>query len=134
MLGVTRQAIQARAQRGSLVAYKVGGVWRIPNEVALALVRAERERAVSSGHVRALRPATQQPEEVPGWGGDDAVTELQARVERLEAASAQREREFTEVALARERVLAIQEAEVVRLRKDRQRLRAALRDLLGEED
>ncbi len=62
-------------------------VGRIPNEVALALVRAEREKAVSSGHVRALPPATQQPEEVPGGEGDDVVTKLQARVERLEAAS-----------------------------------------------
>lgn len=131
MLGVTRQAVQARVQRGSLRAHKVGGVWRVPRVAAAALVRAEREKAVSSGHVRAL-PAGGVPGSSP-VGGEE-VAELAARILRLEAAMQERDREFQVALMAHEQQLTVKDREIATLKDDRHRLRVALRALLGEDD
>lgn len=129
MLGVTRQAVQARAQRGSLRAFKVDGHWRIPAEVATALVNAEHHRGLSAGKVRALPVAA-------GWaatdgGGGSVLAVLEARLAAYDARMADQDRRMEEV-LARQRdELAFKGAELMATRAEVERLRRAVVALAG---
>ncbi len=129
MLGVTRQAVQARARRGSLRAHKIDGEWRIPAEVAAALVAAEHHRGLSTGNVRTLPVGGSRPE--PDGG---AVLEvLEARLATYEARLAEQDRRMEEVLVRQHEQLAARDAELAVLRAENERLRRAVVALAGAE-
>lgn len=134
MLGVTRQAVQARARRGTLRAFKGdNGAWRIPAEVAKALVSAEHHRGLSAGTVRALPAAAVGPEE-GGESGSAVLTVLEARLSAYEVRMAEQDRRMEEL-LARQRdELAAKEAELIAAKVDAERFRQALLALAGPAD
>ena len=129
MLGVSRQAVQARAQRGSVRAYKEHGVWRIPAEVATALVSAEHHRGLSAGRVRALPVAGARVDSDVDAG--PVVSALEARLaasETLLAAQAQR---LEDLSAHHREQLAAKDTELRLLRVEVQRLRGAVIALAG---
>lgn len=131
MLGVTRQAVQARIKTGSIRATKVNGAWQIPAVVARALVGAEHTRAVVSGVVTEL-PRREQS----GHPGDlvELVISLEGRLDRAEAdRAAQAERFERALADLREQ-LRTRESDIGVLRDDRRRLRRALAALVSEDE
>lgn len=130
MLGVTRQAVQARAQRGSLRAVKVDGQWRIPAEVATALVNAEHHKGLSAGKVRAL-PGVVGGMAAPEGGEGPVLAALEARLAAYDARMADQDRRVEEV-LARQRdELAAKDAELIAARAEVERLRRAVVALAG---
>lgn len=134
MVGVTRQAIQARAQRGSLRAEKVDGVWRIPAEAARGLVRAEQDKAVSSGAVRFL--SAPSAAETPAVDGALflEVRRLAQRLEGLEERLVTQDRVLEQLVEDQRRELDVKERELRELVDDRRRLRRALATLVDETD
>ena len=128
MLGVSRQAVQARAKRGSLRAYKERGVWRIPAEVATALVTAEHHRGLSAGRVRAL-PVSETE------GGTDAavLSALEARLAASEARIAEQDQRIEELHAHHREQLAAKDSEMHLLRAEVARLRRGVIALAGAE-
>ena len=137
MLGVTRQAVQARVRKGTIRAVKVDGAWHIPAAVAKALLDAERGNAVASGRVTEL-PLNREPAlDAHSSGGLEElvrlVADLEARVRQAEADRLAQARLF-EDALAELRVqLGAKESDLRVLREERRRLRRALATLVSEE-
>lgn len=130
MLGVTRQAVQARARRGSLRAFKVDGEWRIPAEVATALVNAEHHRGLSAGKVRTL-PGVIAGLDATSGGESPVLAALEARLAAYDARMADQDRRMEEV-LARQRdELAAKEAELISTRAEVERLRRVVVALAG---
>jgi uncharacterized coiled-coil protein SlyX len=129
MLGVSRQAIQARAQRGSLRAYKEHGVWRIPAEVATALVAAEHHRGLSAGKVRAL-PVAGARVDADGDAGP-VVAALEARLAVSEAQVAVQVQRLADLSAHHREQLAAKDGELRLLRVEVQRLRGAVIALAG---
>jgi hypothetical protein len=133
ILGVTRQAVQARVKSGSIRAEKVNGVWQVPAAVAEAMISAERTKAVVSGRVTALplRPA----------GDGDRLDDLAERFVRLETKlvqleadrAAQADRFDQTMGYLREQLQARQ-GDIDALREDRRRLRRAMTALVADED
>lgn len=133
MLGVTRQAVQARLKNGTIRATKVNGAWRIPAAVAEAIVGAERSKAVASGRVTALpRSAPAGPDRVEDLA--QAVVRLENRLAQVEADRVAQVRRFEQVEVDLRDQLRSKEAEVGALRADRRRLRRALAVLVAEDD
>lgn len=122
MLGVSRQAVQARARRGSLRAYKVEGEWRIPAEVATALVAAEHHRGLSAGSVRTLPVGGPRPDP----DGSAVLEVLEARLATYEARLAEQNRRMEEVLAHQHEQLAARDAELAVLRAETVRLRRAV--------
>ena len=122
MLGVSRQAVQARARRGSLRAYKVEGEWRIPAEVATALVAAEHHRGLSAGSVRTLPAGGPRPDP----DGSAVLEVLEARLATYEARLAEQDRRMEEVLAHQHEQLAARDAELAVLRAETVRLRRAV--------
>lgn len=121
MLGVSRQAVQARAQRGSLRAYKEGGVWRIPAEVATALVTAEHHRGLSAGKVRALPVGGAQ---IDADADASAVLRaLEARLDASDARAVEQDRRLEDLRAQHREQLAAKESELRLLRAEVERLR-----------
>ena len=129
MLGVSRQAVQARAQRGSVRAYKDDGVWRIPAEVATALVTAEHHRGLSAGKVRALPVAGAQVDTDVDAGA--VVSALEARLAASEAQVAAQAQRLEDLSAHHREQLAAKDAELRLLRVEVQRLRGAVIALAG---
>ncbi len=133
MLGVTRQAVQARARRGSLRAFKVDGEWRIPAEVATALVSAEHHRGLSAGTVRAL-PGVGAILAVADGGGGAVLAALEARLVAYDVRITEQDRRM-EAVLSRQRdELAAKDAELIAARAEVDRLRRAVLALAGGVD
>jgi hypothetical protein len=137
MLGVSRQAVQARVRKGTIRAAKVNGAWQIPAVVAKALLDAERGKAVASGTVSELPLKAEAT--LGGQGSrrlDELVTlvaHLETRVHEAEANWAAQGRRF-EVALGELRAqLRQKEADVRALQEERSRLRRAIAALVSEE-
>lgn len=129
MLGVSRQAVQARAKRGSLRANKERGVWRIPAEVATALVTAEHHRGLSAGKVRAL------PIPRTDGGTETAVlSALEARLAASEARIAEQDQRIREIEAHHREQLAAKDSELYLLRAEVQRLRRGVIALAGAEE
>lgn len=132
VLGVTRQAVQARVKSGSIRASKVSGVWRIPAAVASALISAEHTKAVVSGRVTMLPLAPPD-----GLGALDELVEV---VQRLENRVAKAEMEHAAQADRFDRALALlaeklesKQGEIEALQEDRRRLRRAITALVNDE-
>ena len=130
MLGVSRQAVQARARRQTLRAFKDGaGEWRIPAQVAKALVSAEHHRGLSAANVRALPIASARLVDEAGAAGISAA--LEARLAGYEARLAEHDRRVDEL-LARHRdELAVKDAQLTAAREETARFRQALLALAG---
>lgn len=129
MLGVSRQAVQARAQRGSVRAYKENGVWRIPAEVATALVSAEHHRGLSAGKVRALPLAGAQADTDVDAG--PIVSALEARLAASEAQLTAQAQRLEDMSAHHREQLSAKDAELRLLRVEVQRLRSAVIALAG---
>lgn len=125
-VGVSRQAIQARAQRGTLRAIKVAGEWRISEDVAEALVRAERDKGIATGQVRPLPGASDAADSLE-------LAEFAARVTRLEQELLQRDEDRAELLRAHAQQLAAKDSELESLRAERHRLRAAISSLVADD-
>ncbi len=123
MLGVSRQAIQARAQRGSMRAYKEGGVWRIPAEVATALVTAEHHRGLSAGKVRALPVAGAQIGADTDTDTSAVLRALMARLEASEGRVAEQDQRLEDLRAHHREQLAAKDSELRLLRAEVERLR-----------
>jgi excisionase family DNA binding protein len=133
MLGVTRQAVQARVKNGTIRATKVNGAWRIPAPVAEAMIGAERSKAVASGRVTALPvSAPAGPDRVEDLA--QAVVKLEERLAQMEADRLAQVRQLENVVVDLRDQLQSKEAEVGALRADRRRLRRALAVLVAEDD
>ncbi len=132
LLGVTRQAVQARVKSGSIRAAKVDGVWQIPAAVVDAMVSAERTKAVVSGRVTALPlPPTGDLN-----GLDDlaeAVVGLEQRLAQAEADRAAQAERFEQALASLREQLGHQRDEVEALREDRRRLRRAMTALVSDD-
>lgn len=131
MLGVTRQAVQARLKNGSIRATKVNGVWQIPAVVAKALVDGEHTKAVVSGMVTAL-PLREES----GERGDlaELVTSLENRLDRAEADRAAQAQRFEHALADLREQLHARDSDIGALREDRRRLRRALAALVAEDE
>lgn len=129
MLGVSRQAVQARAQRGSVRAYKEGGVWRIPAEVATALVTAEHHRGLSAGKVRALPVAGAQID--ADTDASAVLSALEARLAASEARGAQQDQRLEDLRSQYREQLAAKDSELRLLRAEVERLRRGVIALAG---
>ena len=129
MLGVSRQAVQARAQRGSVRAYKEAGVWRIPADVATALVAAEHHRGLSAGKVRALPLAGAHVDTDVDAGA--VVSALEARLAASEARVETQAQRLEDLSAHHREQLAAKDTEVRLLRAEVQRLRGAIIALAG---
>lgn len=132
LLGVTRQAVQARVKSGAIRATKVDGVWRIPAAVANALLSAEHTKAVVSGRVTVLPVVS--PSDV------DRLDELTGLVLRLEGRAAQAESERAAQADRLERLMTrlteqaqTKQEEIDALQEDRRRLRRAITALVNDD-
>lgn len=127
-LGLSRQAVQARVQRGSIRATKVGGVWRIPAVVVAALLQGEHTKAVVSGGVTVL------PRVVPPEVDDPlASSALERRLTELAAVVEDQAREFRETLAELRRAMVAKDDEMQELRADRARLRRAVSALVADE-
>ena len=129
MLGVSRQAVQARAQRGSVRAYKEGGVWRIPAEVATALVTAEHHRGLSAGKVRALPVAGEKIDVDSDARG--VLGALEARLAASEARAAEQDQRLENLRAHHREQLAAKDSELRLLRAEVERLRRGVIALAG---
>ncbi len=137
MLGVTRQAVQARVRKGTIRAVKVNGAWQIPAAVAKALLDAERGSAVASGRVTEL-PLNREAglgahrsgrlEELVGL-----IANLEAQLRQAEADRLAQGRLFEDALAELRAQLGAKETDVRVLREERGRLRRALAVLVGEE-
>ncbi|MDP8928024.1 MAG: helix-turn-helix domain-containing protein [Actinomycetota bacterium] len=133
MLGVTRQAVQARVKHGTIRATKVNGAWQIPAAVAEAIVGAERSKAVASGRVTALPvSAPAGPDRVEDLA--QAVVRLESRLAQVEADRVAQGRQFEQALAELHAQLHARNSEIAALREDRRRLRRALAALVSEED
>ena len=137
MLGVTRQAVQARVSKGTIRAVKVNGAWQIPAAVAKALLDAERGNAVASGRVTEL-PLNREPAlDAHGSGGlgelVGLVANLEARVRQAEADRLAQARVFENAMAELRAQLGAKESDLRVLREERRRLRRALATLVSEE-
>lgn len=131
MLGVTRQAVQARVKKGSIRAAKVAGEWRIPAAVAKAVVGAEHAKAVASGGVTVL-PTSTEFASVADLA--EVVVGLENRLARVEAEQVAQASRFEEALIDLRGQLEARDADIGALREDRRRLRRALAALVAENE
>jgi len=110
-------------------AYKEQGVWRIPAEVATALVTAEHHRGLSAGRVRALPVAGAQLDTDVDAG--PVVSALEARLAVSEAQLAAQAQRVEDLSAHHREQLAAKDTELRLLRVEVQRLRSAVIALAG---
>jgi len=104
-----------------LRAYKEGGVWRIPAEVATALVTAEHHRGLSAGKVRALPVGGAQ---IDADADASAVLRaLEARLDASDARAVEQDRRLEDLRAQHREQLAAKESELRLLRAEVERLR-----------
>ncbi len=111
-------------------AYKEGGVWRIPAEVATALVTAEHHRGLSAGKVRALPVAGAQI----GADASAVLRALEARLDASEARIVEQDQRIEELQAQHREQLAVKDSDLRLLRAEVERLRRGVIALASATD
>lgn len=115
VVGISRQAVHARVQKGQLEGRKVDGIWRVPSDALAQAIEERRAQALSLGSVRVL-PVVPAPD-------SGSAREIDHRVARLEALVA-------ELAEQHEHAQRERDRELARSRERGDRLKAALHQMV----